>query len=169
VIGDEIPESVSTQYVFKQLQKKYNVFFLMPKKSQEQRRSDIDAEIAARLKLEGAKSGDVAISLAWNTVDDLDLHVIPPSREEIFYSHKKSRCGGELDVDMNVRGESEKPVENIYWPTGGAPVGTYKVLVQNYAYHRKSHPEDTVPFKVQVKVGDEIQMFEGHTTGIKKT
>lgn len=166
VIGDDIPESMSTQYVFKKLQQKYNVFFLMPKKSQEQRRQDIDAEISARLKREGAKSGDVAISLAWNTRDDLDLHVVTPRGEEISYNHKKSQCGGELDVDMNVNGESTSPVENVYWPVGGAPVGKYKVIVQNFKFHEHHHGTD-VPFKVQVKVGDSVNIYKGNTKNTK--
>jgi len=166
VIGDDIPESISTQYVFQKLQQKYNVFFLMPKKTQEQRRTDIDAEIAARLKREGAKTGDVAISLAWDSRHDLDLHVIPPGGEEIWFSHKKSKCGGELDVDMNVKGESTTPVENIYWPIGGAPPGHYKVYVQNYAFHGP-HTGSTVDFRVQVKVGDDIKIHKGVTTGVK--
>jgi len=123
------------------------------------------------LKREGAKTGDVAISLAWNSFDDLDLHVIPPSGEEISYNHKKSKCGGELDVDMNVKGESDKPVENVFWPTGGAPHGKYKVYVQNYAFHgNKKHVKDSssVPFRVQVKVGDDVKIYEGKTHNTKE-
>ena len=61
--------------------------------------------------------------------DDLDLHIVTPSRKEICYSHPKSRCGGELDVDAN-RDEATAivdPVENMFWPTGKAPIGHFAI------------------------------------------
>jgi len=164
--GDDLPESISSTYIFRELMKKFHVFFLYPKKDMNLRLKDIDAEIAARLKREGAKTGDVAISLAWDSRNDLDLRVVAPSGEELYYGHKKSSCGGELDVDMNVKGESETPVENVYWPVGGAPTGHYKVIVTNYAYHSCKEGSE-IPFKVQVKVGDDVKIYQSKTRGTK--
>ncbi|MEO2032545.1 MAG: hypothetical protein ABGZ35_10715, partial [Planctomycetaceae bacterium] len=48
------------------------------------------SDVGDRLDSAGAKSGDVQISLAWNNGNDLDLHVIAPSGERIYYSHKQS-------------------------------------------------------------------------------
>jgi uncharacterized protein YfaP (DUF2135 family) len=54
-------------------------------------------------------------------MNDLDLHVVEPSGEEISFSHRKSASGGELDVDMNAGSQrNDKPVENIYWPKGNS-------------------------------------------------
>ena len=78
---------------------------------------DLDPEFSSRLQREGGASGELRISLLWNNTNDLDLHVIPPSGEAISFSHKKSACGGLLDVDMNVRGNSETPIENVFWAT----------------------------------------------------
>eukprot|EP00315_Gephyrocapsa_oceanica_P002691 CAMPEP_0185317098 /NCGR_PEP_ID=MMETSP1363-20130426/45903_1 /TAXON_ID=38817 /ORGANISM="Gephyrocapsa oceanica, Strain RCC1303" /LENGTH=747 /DNA_ID=CAMNT_0027915341 /DNA_START=172 /DNA_END=2415 /DNA_ORIENTATION=+ len=91
-------------------------------------------ELAERLIREGARSGDVRISLMWNDYSDLDLHIVAPGGERIFYGHRRSACGGWLDVDANVvwARATAKPVENVFWPEGGAPSGEYKVIVQSY-------------------------------------
>ncbi len=123
-------------------------------------------EMSSRLKREAAKSGDVRVSLIWNNRNDLDIHVISPSGEEIFYAHKRSWDGGELDVDMNVRGETTKPVENIFWPKGGAPVGRYKVFVRNYRYHERSRG-DTY-FEVELWVNNEVTHYKGSIRGTGK-
>jgi hypothetical protein len=112
-----------------------------------------NADLSARLKREHAQSGDVQISLMWNNRNDLDLHVIDPNGEAIFYKHRKARSGGELDVDMNAdprRGLSDQPVENVYWPAGAAPTGNYKVFVNYYSSHGAPDPTD---FIVGVSVG----------------
>ena len=77
-------------------------------------------ELRSRLEREGAKSSDVQISLMWNNYNDLDLHVVCPSGERIHGGNRESACGGELDVDANVRPETKKPVENVVWPEGKA-------------------------------------------------
>jgi uncharacterized protein YfaP (DUF2135 family) len=110
-----------------------------------------------RLKREGAKTGDMQISLIWNNFNDLDLHVFCPSGEEIFFGHKRSRCRGELDVDMNAGGpDSNKPVENVYWPRGGAPKGGFRVCVHHFANHGGTDP---TTFRVAVKVGGRTRTF----------
>jgi hypothetical protein len=159
-------QAFDTRAVFRELASKFHVFFIYPRKAIEERRSDIDAEIAARLRREGGKSGDVRVSLVWNNRNDCDLHVVAPSGEEVYYGHRKSICGGELDVDMNVRGESTKPVENIYWPPGGAPAGRYKVIVQNYAYHEEAKGE--YEFRVEVVAGKKASHYEGKISGTGK-
>jgi uncharacterized protein YegL len=123
--------------------------------------ADFAAEFSCRLKREGAKSGDVQVSLLWNNYNDLDLHVICPHDELICFSSKKSRCGGVLDVDMNVSPESEAPVENIYWRSGGQPIGHYKVYVDHYRNHYKPGCDDPTHFKVAIRIGGSVEEFSG--------
>ena len=77
--------------------------------------------------------GDVQVTLLWDSGVDLDLHVIDPAGDEIYYQVKTSDSGGRLDRDANGECEDEAdPIENIYWPTGAAPSGEYRVRVEWY-------------------------------------
>lgn len=93
-------------------------------------------EIGRRLKEYGAQTGDVQISLAWDTIDDLDLHVIvQPLNSHINWMNRNSYCGGMLDIDMNFHPNllNNKPIENIFWAHGAAPHAEYIVGVHYYA------------------------------------
>ena len=116
-------------------------------------------ELQKRLRREEAKTGDVQISLMWDNFNDLDLHCADPSGEKIFYGHKRSSSAGELDVDMNARGPySSQPVENIYWPTNGAPEGRYQIWVNHYSLHS---PVNETPYTIAIKQGGKTQEFRG--------
>ena len=92
----------------------------------------------------------------WQNKNDMDLHVVDPNGEEIYYSHRTARSGGLLDIDMNASPPLVSPaVENVYWPERGAPSGTYKIFVN---YYRKHEPGiNQTPFKVRL-------LIKGHTT-----
>ncbi len=81
--------------------------------------------------------GDIQATLRWSGAADLDLHVLDPSGEEIYYRNTVAGSGGRLDHDANAdcngAADDDNPVENIYWPTGGAPGGSYTVWVEVYA------------------------------------
>ncbi|MFQ6115434.1 MAG: YfaP family protein, partial [bacterium] len=74
-------------------------------------------------------TGDIQITLTWNTATDQDLHVIDPTGFRIFFEDTLSPTGGELDFD-DIDGFGP---ENIFWPPGGAPNGRYKVQVVYYS------------------------------------
>ncbi len=119
------------------------------------------AELKARLEREGASSSDVQISLMWNNYNDLDLHVVCPSGERIHGGNKTSACGGELDVDANVRAETRKPVENVFWEDGKAPAGKYQVYVHYYKKHKKRRSRDPTKFQVIVNQGGDLLEYNG--------
>lgn len=161
LIGDDLDEDLDAGEAFRRLQEKFHVYLVFPNKPLEDRRKDIDAEIKARVVAAGGQYDhvDIRASLLWNNTNDLDLHLVPPSGEEIYFGHKQSACGGWLDVDMNVRGDTIKPVENVRWAKGHAPAGHYKLYVQNYRYY--SSPEAATPFRVELEVGGEVKQFDG--------
>jgi len=127
--------------------------------------------IEKRLVREGAKRGSVQITLAWDNWNDLDLHVITPSGEHIYHDHRKSDCGGELDVDMNFKPTSKTPVESIVW-TDTPPPGVYRIGIRHYKIHKKGilswaplisniHKKNATNFTVSVTIGQSKRFYEG--------
>jgi hypothetical protein len=109
---------------------------------------------------EGLGTGDVQITLLWESDADLDLHVIDPNGEEISYRSPTSSSGGRLDRDtIPCREEVPQPVENVFWPSGGAPRGQYVVAVHYYAGCSTSDPMD---FEVIIRLDGELYQ---HLTG----
>jgi hypothetical protein len=133
---------------------------------------DAATDIGERLNREGAKAGDITISLAWNTFDDLDLHVFLPSGEEISFSNKTALLGGTacLDVDMNAGSRSEQPVENVFIGDLDArieaPRGKYKVVVQNYTYHTEDRSA-SIPWTVVVTMNGRKETYYGECQDMK--
>jgi len=77
-------------------------------------------------------SGDVQVTLFWTAPVDLDLKVTDPSGFQISYSDRTSPSGGHLDRDANFpcgSNTTSSPVENIFWPEGKAPRGSYDIRV----------------------------------------
>ena len=122
-----------------------------------------DRELMERLAREGGKSGVVQISLAWDDYNDLDMHVFCPSGERIYFNNRKSECGGELDVDMNVRPKSKTPLENVVW-TDEAPDGEYKIGVHFYRHHRKRRTKKTCQFRLRVVTYGQAKEYSGELT-----
>ncbi len=83
-------------------------------------------------------TGDVQVTLLWNSGEDLDLHVTDPTGFELYFSTARapstSPSGGQLDQDdtAGCGTPSATHVENIFWPEGGAPTGQYEAWVKNY-------------------------------------
>ena len=91
-----------------------------------------DLEEEAR---EVGQQGKLKITLLWDETEaDLDLHVIEPNGNEIYWENKTdSRTTGELDFDWNPKNEEswDRPVaENVFWKR--PPRGNYQVRVVYY-------------------------------------
>jgi len=96
------------------------------------------------------ESGDLRINLQWYCRTDLDLHVIDPCGNEIYFSKRKATCQGGtgiLDLDANALiGTTTRPQENIYWlkPTPG----TYTIKVVCFKWREKS--QNPISYNVSI-------------------
>ncbi len=106
-------------------------------------------------------TGDVQVTLTWGATADLDLIVTDPEGNEVAYYNTTSPTGGSLDVDANAYCNAPlttSPVENIFWPAGTAPNGTYSVVV---LYSLQCNAEGTVSYTVTVTVDGNTETFTG--------
>ncbi len=75
---------------------------------------------------------DLRIVMMWDADNtDIDLHVLEPSGEEVFYSHKLSQSGGMISFDVTT---GYGPEEFLHKK---APNGTYKIMANYYASHQQ--------------------------------
>ena len=103
--------------------------------------------------------GDIQITLTWNNTADLDLHVVDPLGEEIYWSDSYSSSGGYLDYD-NISGYGP---ENVFWEEDQAPSGVYDVYVHHYDWDDADYPQ-TSNFEVLINAFGFTRQFSGSTT-----
>jgi len=90
-----------------------------------------------------------------NGPQDLDLYVKEPDGTTISWTNRgPTATGGQLDVDSNAgcSGPDQSPTENIFWPVGSAPRGSYEFYARRWsACSATSTPSYT------------LRVFEGDT------
>ncbi len=92
----------------------------------------------------------------------MDLHVVDPRGEEIFYGNPSSASRGVLDLDSNAACAIDGVRnENITWATGTAPSGTYTVRLDYWS----SCGVPSTDYVVRVTNGSSSQVFQGTFTG----
>jgi hypothetical protein len=106
-------------------------------------------------------SGEVQVSVSWDADSDVDLHVVDPNGDEVYYAQTSVTSGGTLDLDSNpncnIDGTNN---ENVTWSE--APPGEYTVLVD---YYNACEVEQT-NYVVTVQLpGQQPQVFNGVFTG----
>ena len=108
-------------------------------------------------------TGEVQISTAWNSPADVDLYVVDPNGEEIYYGHTSAASGGVLDLDSNAGcGGEDKRNENTTWDFGTAPRGTYTVRLNYYSACSAGQTNWVVTVRTQ---GSNPVTFTGTFTG----
>lgn len=108
------------------------------------------------------RTGDVQVTLRWDTIDDLDVFVTDPVGDTVSYQNPFIPSGGQLDVDANAacfQPLSPTPVENIFWPTGQSPTGDFVVTVN--IFERCRAAQNAIPFTLLVLVKGEVIEFNG--------
>ncbi|PLW95254.1 MAG: hypothetical protein C0592_00545 [Marinilabiliales bacterium] len=111
----------------------------------------------------GGDTGAITITLTWQTYDDLDLHLVEPSGNRIYFDNKVSPSGGALDVDINAEGGSmtSNALENIYYK-GVPPSGQYTVYVH---FYERVTTQSSIPYQVYVTLDGKTRTFSGtHST-----
>ena len=98
-------------------------------------------------------TGDLKVTLLWNFLSDVDLHVTQPNGKTIFFRNPVDGSStGVLDID-NVDG-GNGAAENIYWTT--PPPGQYVVKLHYF----KAKEQTSGPCTVVVKQkGKQSQVF----------
>lgn len=107
-------------------------------------------------------SGDVQVTVAWDTDADVDLHVVDPEGVEIYWANRQSPSGGQLDLDSNAAcaGDNVRN-ENISWPVGAALQGAYTVRVDYWANCGASETNYTVVIHNQGETDIHYGTFSG--------
>lgn len=115
------------------------------------------------------QSGDLRINLKWNNHTDLDLHVIDPCGNKIYYSKKSASCGsgtGTLDVDSNAGTPyRSNPQENCYWLS--PQPGVYKVMVDYYS-ERDVISKPPVDFTITIVYKGVTKKYTGTVNRVKQ-
>lgn len=100
-------------------------------------------------------TGKLQVSLSWNQPNDLDLHLVEPTGEEIYYGNPTSSAGGYLDLDSNA-GCSIDGVnnENITYPDSVTlPAGQYIVRVDFWS---DCNVTDTTRYTVSARLNGSL-------------
>jgi len=104
-------------------------------------------------------TGEVQVSVSWDTPTDVDLHLIEPDGTRIFFANETSDFGGMLDLDSNpgcfIDGVNN---ENITYESGTPPSGEYIVEVD---YFSNCGITTETNFVVTVRIGTSVETFSG--------
>ncbi len=98
------------------------------------------------LKSRYVKEADLVIMMAWNTDNtDMDLHVVEPTGEECYYSHRSTKIGGQMTRDVTQGYGPEMYILKK------APKGKFNIWVKYFASHQNRMSARTKVYAVIYK------------------
>ncbi len=112
------------------------------------------------------QGGNLQITLGWSSGADLDLYVVDPGGEEIYYGNDSSASGGALDRDARGACTDGQTGENVYW--SGSPPGGHYIVRVNY-FESSSCNVGPTAFVVSVSFNGEIIGAYQYTIGFGET
>ena len=128
---------------------------LQPIGDDEWRKSDFDE----RLENANASTGDLQVSLMWDNKNDFNLLVVSPGGEIVHPRNRESSDGGILDIEMNEKGKTRTPIENVFWPKSSTPKGAYYVYVHFYKEHELFKKTNLSECRIQIQNKGERSEF----------
>jgi hypothetical protein len=109
---------------------------------------------------QAASSQNLQVSLNWGYPVDLDLHVITPDGNDIYYGSPSGQNGGMLDLDSNAGCEIDNTDnENITWSNNKPAYGKYIVKVDLWS---ACDAGSSIPYVVSVKRNGNFTTFSGY-------
>jgi hypothetical protein len=109
-------------------------------------------------------TGDVQVNVSWDAASDVDLHVVEPGGREVWWGNRITSNGGQLDLDSNAECAIDNVnQENITWPTGRAPTGTYTIRLDYFLSCNVSATNWVVTVNV---AGQPTKIFTGRFVGL---
>ena len=104
-------------------------------------------------------TGDLQVSVSWDTETDVDLSLIEPDGTEIFFANRTSTSGGALDLDSNpgcsIDGVNN---ENITYDSVVPPSGEYILSVDYFSACGVTGPTN---YLVTTRVDGVVTTFDG--------
>ena len=85
-----------------------------------------------KLHIAPVGGGEVQITVSWDTDADLDLHVLDPNGDEVYFGQEKVDSGGVLDLDSFCGPQAFIRNEHVGWSQASAPPGRYEVRVNHW-------------------------------------
>jgi hypothetical protein len=117
-------------------------------------------EFVQRMNRENANVGPLTFTLLWDNMNDLDLLIRTPNGEIIHHGNRQSSTGGSLELDMNAKGRTKRPIENVLW-LESAPSGPYHVFVHHHTKHGRLFDSDPTTYAVRISSKNELYSSEG--------
>ena len=124
-----------------------------------------DSDVCGRIeeKLDTCDTGDISVSLVWNSKDDLDLAIETPEGRVISWKKPEGPSGGRLNIDSNrdLDNRTKRPVENISWSSTALPPGRYRILARLHDLDESDSGGSEIPYTATLSRQGVVRPFTG--------